>query len=67
MDLSLTNNEIAGLLREHKPMKKAARNLRMEMLKVAADELGMAQDEALQANLDVFLDAYLFGQGRMQS
>jgi indole-3-glycerol phosphate synthase len=62
----MTNNEIAGLLRDYKQMKQAARGLRMEMLRVAVEELGMEQNEALQANLEVFLDGYLVGQGMMR-
>ena len=43
--------------------KKDARALRRELLKVAVEELGMEQSEALQANLEVFTDGYLFAVG----
>ncbi len=62
-----TNYEISGLLRHCQQMKKDTRELRVEMLRVAVEELGMEQNEALQANLEVFLDGYLVGQGMIQS
>ena len=65
--LKTTDYQISALLRYCQETKKNARKLRVEMLRVAVEELGMAQDEALQANLDVFLDGYLLGQGMMQS
>ena len=61
------NYEISGLLRHSQQMKKNARKLRVELLRVAVDELGMEQNAALQSNLEVFLDGYLVGQGMLQS
>ena len=63
----LTNYQISALLRHSQQTKNKARNLRLELLKVAVEELGMEQNEALQANLEVFIDGYLVGQGMMQS
>lgn len=60
------NYEIAGLLRHCQQMKKSTRELRVEMLRVAVEDLGIDQSEALQANLEVFLDGYLVGQGVIQ-
>ena len=48
-------------------MMKKTRDLRVEMLRVAVKELGMEQNEALHANLEVFLDGYLVGQGVVQA
>ena len=62
-----SNYEISGLLHHCQQMKKNTRDLRVEMLKVAVEELGMEQNEALQTNLEVFLDGYLVGQGMIQS
>lgn len=61
-----TNYEISGLLRHCLQMKKNTREFRIEMLRVAVEELGMEQSEALHANLEVFLDGYLVGQGIVQ-
>lgn len=63
----MTNYQISALLRHFQQTKKEVRNLHVDMLRVAVDELGMEQNEALQANLEVFLDGYLVGQGMMQS
>lgn len=63
----MTNCEITGLLSRCRQVKQDTRALRVKMLKVAIDELGVEQNEALQANLEVFLDGYLVGQGMMQS
>lgn len=63
----MSNVEIARLLRDFKQMKKDARDLRVEMLRVAVEEPGVEQGEALLANLEVFLDGYLLGQGMMKS
>lgn len=62
-----TDHEISGLLLHFQQMKKNTRELRSEMLRVAVEELGMGQSDALQANLEVFLDGYLVGQGIIQS
>lgn len=62
-----TNHEISALLRQYHEVKRCARNLRVEMLRVAVEDLGMEQNEALQANLEVFLDGYLVGQGMIPS
>lgn len=62
-----THYEISGLLRHCQQMKKNTRDLRVEMLRVAVKELGMEQNEALHANLEVFLDGYLVGQGVVQA
>ena len=64
---NISNYEISGLLRHYQQIKTSTRDLRIEMLRVAVEELGMAQNEALQANLEIFLDGYLVGQGIMQS
>ena len=64
---NITNYQISGLVRHCQQTKKNARNLRAEMLRIVVEELGMEQSEALQANLEVFLDGYLVGQGMMQS
>ena len=63
----MTNYEISGLLSSCRQVKQDTRALRVKMLQVAINELGMEQNEALQANLEVFLDGYLVGQGMMQS
>lgn len=64
---TLSNNQISALLRHSQQTKKDARALRRELLKVAVEELGMEQSEALQANLEVFTDGYLLGQGMLQA
>ena len=63
---TMTNYQISALLRHCQQAKNNARDLRLELLKVAVEELGMEQNEALQANLEVFIDGYLVGQGMMQ-
>ena len=63
----MSNYEISGLLNHCQKMKKNTRKLRIELLRVAVEELGMEQNVALQANLEVFLDGYLVGQGMIQS
>ena len=63
----MSNYEISGLLNHCQQMKKNTRKLRIELLRVAVEELGMEQNVALQANLEVFLDGYLVGQGLIQS
>jgi hypothetical protein len=62
-----TDYEISGLLLHCQQIKKNTRELRAEMLRVAVEELGMEQSEALQANLELFLDGYLVGQGLVKS
>lgn len=61
------NIDIVGLLIEYRAAKNKAKELRTEMLRVAVQELGMDQKEALQVNLIDFLDGYLVGQGMQQS
>jgi len=63
----ITNYQISALLRHFQQTKTNVRDFRVEMLRVAVEDLGMEQNEALQANLEVFLDGYLVGQGMMQS
>ncbi len=64
---SITNYQISALLRHGQQTKKRTRDLRLELSRIAVEELGMDQNEALQANLEVFIDGYLVGQGMMQS
>jgi len=64
---TMANYQISSLLRHCQQARNNARGFRLELLKVAVEELGMEQDEALQANLEVFIDGYLVGQGMMQS
>ena len=63
----MSNVEIARLLRNFKQMKKDARDLRAELLRVAVEELGINRKVAQHTHLKVFLDGYLVGQGMMQS
>lgn len=63
----VSEHEIARLLRDFKQTKKDARELRLEMLRVAVDELGIDQKEALQSNLETFLEGFLLGQERIAS
>lgn len=65
--LETTSYDISALLCHCLQLKKNARKLHTEMLRVAVEEIGMDQDFALQANIEVFLDGYLVGQGMMQS
>lgn len=60
---TLASYKISGLLGRYQQAKEAIRNKRVEMLKLAVTQLGMEQGDALQANLEVFLDGYLIGQG----
>jgi len=64
---NIINYQISSLLRHCIQIKKNTRDLRLELLRVAVEVLGMEQNEALQANLEVFIDGYLVGQGMMQS
>ena len=64
---NLVSYQISALLRHSQKTKNDSRTLRLELLRVAVEELGMEQSEALQANLEVFIDGYLLGQGVMQS
>ena len=64
---NMANYQISALLRHCQQIKKRTRDLRLELSRVAVEELGMEQNEALQANLEVFIDGYLVGQGMMQS
>ena len=63
----MSSYEISGLLHHCQQMRKNSWKLRVELLRVAVEELGMKQNVALQANLEVFLDGYLVGQGMIQS
>lgn len=56
------HDRISDLLNNCREAQSRARNYRVEMLKVAVQELGMAQVEAIQANLEVFFDGYLIGK-----
>ena len=64
---SMSNYQISALLRHCQLTKTKSRQLRLELLRVAVEELGMEQDDALQANLEMFIDGYLVGQGMIQS
>ena len=64
--MSATNNKIADLLAEHRRLRVAAKENRSEMLRVAVEIVGLGQQEALQMNLETFLDGYLIGQGVSQ-
>jgi hypothetical protein len=64
---NLVSYQISALLRHNQKTKNDSRALRLELLRVAVEELGMEQSDALQANLEVFIDGYLLGQGMMQS
>lgn len=64
---SMINYQISALLRHSQQTKKRTRDIRLELSRVAVEELGMEQNEALQANLEVFIDGYLVGQGMMQA
>ena len=63
----ISNYEISGLLHHYQQIKKSTRELRLEMLRIAVEDLGLDQSEALQANLEEFLDGYLVGRGMIQS
>ena len=65
--MSAMNKRIADLLAEHRRLKTAAKDNRREMLAVAVEQLGVDQKEAMQLNLEVFLDGYLVGQGVQQA
>jgi len=58
---------MADLLREQQRNRNASKATRAEMLRIAVDELGMDQREAIQANLETFFDGYLVGRGVYQS
>lgn len=64
---TMTNADIAGLLREYAQAKERVRELRAEMMRLAVEELGMDQSEAMKVDLPAFLDGYLVGQGVQQS
>ena len=64
---TMTSYQISALLRHGQQIKKKSRQLRQELLRIAVEELSMEQDEARQANLEVFIDGYLVGQGMIQS
>lgn len=64
--MSATNKKIADLLAEHRRLRAAAKENRSEMLRVAVEIVGLGQQEALQMNLETFLDGYLIGQGVSQ-
>ena len=59
--------EVSGLLRHSRQMKQSARKLRSELMRVAVNDLGMEQNVALQANLEVLFDGYLVAQGMLQA
>lgn len=63
---TMTNYQISSVLRHSQHTKKKTQNLRAELLRVAVEEAGMEQSDALQANLEVFIDGYLAGQGMVQ-
>ena len=56
------NRQIVGVLKDYQRARNQAKELRVEMVRIAVEHLGMDQKDALQANLEVFLDGYLVGQ-----
>ena len=56
------NKEISDTLKNYQRAKNAVKDLRVEMLRLAVEGLGMDQKDAQQANLEVFFDGYLIGQ-----
>lgn len=67
----MTNDELhrtmADLLREQQRNRNRMKEARAEMLRLAVEDLGMDQKEAIQANLETFFDGYLVGRGVYQS
>jgi hypothetical protein len=61
--------EIADLLADYRETKERQKVLKEDMVRVAVEELGMDQQEAIRKadQLYVFLDGYLVGQGVQQS
>lgn len=64
--MSALNKRVADLLAEHRRMKEEQKALRVRMLEVAVEHLGVDQREAMQMNLEPLFDGYLIGQGVMQ-
>jgi ribosomal protein L10 len=62
-----TNQEIADLLRSYARAKTSVRYLRVTLMRIAVEQLGMDQQEAKDINIEVFFDGYLVGKGVMQS
>ena len=64
--MSALNKRVADLLAEHRRMKEEQKALRVRMLEVAVEHLGVDQKEAMQMNLEPLFDGFLIGQGVMQ-
>ena len=64
--MSALNKRVADLLAEHRRMKEEQKALRVRMLEVAVEHLGVDQREAMQMNLEPLFDGFLLGQGVMQ-
>ena len=63
----ITNAAIAAILHKHQANKEEARVLKVELMRIAVEELGMEQEEAKRTDLVTFLDGYLVGKGFMQT
>jgi len=62
-----TIEEISDLLRDYYRCKTNIKQIREEMIKLAVEELGMDQKEAINCDIAMFLNGYLVGCGMQQS
>ena len=62
----MENNDVAALLRSYQSARNQVKDLRIELVKFAVEELGMDQKEVSKIEIDSFLDGYLVGQAIQQ-
>jgi hypothetical protein len=63
----MNNGDIADLLADYRRAKNETSRVRAELVRLAVEEMGVPQQDALKMSLDTFFDGYLVGQCVRQS
>ena len=64
----MTNMEIADLLCDIREARARVKEIRVELIEIAVNNLGISQLEAIKhPNIESLVDGYLIGQGFIQS
>ena len=63
----MLNEEISDLLAELRRTKYEVKDIKLQLVKFAVEEIGIEQQEASQMDIAVFIDGYLVGRGMHQS
>jgi len=63
----MNNRELVKLLHEYADAKKKVKEIRVELVKVVVQDIGMEQKEAHAMDIETFLNGYLIGQDVKES